>query len=230
MKDLSIRSSEEEIMDDLSISGEVVDQTLLELDVINRWLGGNQISIRAFRKLAKEADSISIADLGCGAGDVIKPMIKWCRRKNIPVKALGIDANPHIVKFAQDHALDYPEFTFEAVNIFNPDFKVRKFDIIHCCLFTHHFSHDQLIDLFRMFREQSELGVIINDLHRHSLAYYSIYWLTKLFSKSKMVQNDAALSVARGFRKNELESILQSAGISAYTLKWKWAFRWQLIF
>ena len=51
---LQQRSEELEIMDDLNISGDVVPQTLHELDVINRLLGGNQISLSAFRSVIKK--------------------------------------------------------------------------------------------------------------------------------------------------------------------------------
>jgi hypothetical protein len=37
---LSGRSYEEELMDDLEDSGEVIPQTLRELETINKWLGG----------------------------------------------------------------------------------------------------------------------------------------------------------------------------------------------
>ncbi|MBA4057205.1 MAG: SAM-dependent methyltransferase, partial [Marivirga sp.] len=70
---------------------------------------------------------------------------------------------------------------------------------------------------------------IINDIHRHSLAYYSIRLLTKVFSKSSMVKFDAPLSVRRAFTKKELLEILNEAGIKKYTIQWKWAFRWQVL-
>ena len=33
----------------------------------------------------------------------------------------------------------------------------------------------------------------------------------------------------RAFKKEELISILKKAGIENYSLRWKWAFRWQII-
>jgi hypothetical protein len=41
------RSADVEIMDDLLCEGEVVDQTLRELDFINHWLGGNAVTLQA---------------------------------------------------------------------------------------------------------------------------------------------------------------------------------------
>ena len=78
---LKARSKEEEIMDDLAIEGEVIQQTLRELDTINQLLGGNQISLKLFKKLAQGQKEISLADLGCGGGDIMVSMAKWCRKR-----------------------------------------------------------------------------------------------------------------------------------------------------
>lgn len=227
---LEQRSTELEIMDDLSISGEVIDQTLKELNTINRTLGGNQISVSAFKKMLDGKSTISLADLGCGGGDIMAEMADVARKKDVNAHFVGIDANKHIVEYAERNTNKYEEISYQAINIFSEEFKNLKFDIIHCCLFVHHFSTDELITLFKQFREQARLGVIINDLHRHPLAYWSISLLTSLFSKSSMVKNDAAVSVARGFKRAELKEILKEAGIEKYRLSWKWAFRWKLIF
>jgi len=78
-------------------------------------------------------------------------------------------------------------------------------------------------------KENSVIGFFINDLHRHPFAYYSIKWLTKIFSKSYLVKNDAALSVLRGFKRRELEIFSAHSSVFSFQLKWKWAFRWLLI-
>ena len=227
---LEKRSNEFEIMDDLSISGEVINQTLRELNTINRTLGGNQISVSAFKKMIKEETSVSLADLGCGGGDIMVEMARASKKLGVEATFVGIDANEHIVTYARNNTIDYGEISYQPINIFSDAFSQQKFDIIHCCLFVHHFTTEELVKLFKQFRKQARLGVIINDLHRHPLAYWSISLLTSLFSKSSMVKNDAAVSVARGFKKKELQEILSEAGISQYRLSWKWAFRWKLIF
>lgn len=226
---LEHRSEEQEIMDDLHISGEVIGQTLKELDVINRRLGGNAISLSSFKRLLKKNQIASVADLGCGGGDILIGMAKIAHHLGKEISFTGIDANTHIVQYAKDHCLNWPNIHFQPINIFDSEFQKQQFDVIHCCLFLHHFTQGQLVELFRSFKSQARRAIVVNDLHRHPLAYHSIKWITRFFSKSYMVQNDAAVSVARGFKRAELESILSQAGIREYTLKWRWAFRWQLV-
>jgi 2-polyprenyl-3-methyl-5-hydroxy-6-metoxy-1,4-benzoquinol methylase len=225
------RSTEKEWMDELDSSGEVIIQTLKELDYINRKLGGNSISIHALKKLCKSypSKSVTLADLGCGGGDILKEMVQWSRKRKIDLKLVGIDANKNIIEYANENCKDYPEISFAAYNIFSSEFQSLKFDIYHSSLFTHHFTDEELIELLSNCYKNCSMGIIINDLHRHWFAYFSIKWLTKFFSKSPMVQNDAAVSVQRGFSKSEVSNILKSAGITNFSIRWKWAFRWEII-
>lgn len=233
MADFSVRSEEEEIMDDLNCSGQVVDQTLEELEFINKWLGGNKVTISALKQCVSatsKADHVlEIADLGCGSGDMLRIITQIFRKNNLLIKGVGIDANPNIIEHARKKSLAFPELHFETSNVFAPDFQKQKYDLIIATLFLHHFSASQLTELFKSLKEQARQKIIINDLHRHWLAYYSIKILTALFSKSSMVKFDAPLSVLRGFTRKELVSILAEAGITRYTLYWRWAFRWQLV-
>ncbi len=227
----SNRSSGIEIMDDLNCNGEVVHQTLRELEFINKWLGGNAVTLDAVEKLTTglKNTTLSIADLGCGSGDMLRLLSDWASKRQIKLQLTGIDANPHIISFARTRCADHPEITFEAVDIFSDEFKKRKFDIVLGTLFYHHFDSDHLIRFFSQLKQQARIGIVINDIHRHWLAYYSIKYLTQLFSHSSMVKFDAPLSVLRAFKRNELENIMTNSGMRHYTLKWKWAFRWQTI-
>ncbi len=225
------RSEKTEIMDDLNCAGEVVDQTLRELETINRWLGGNSITIDGIRKLlpVQGNQPVEIVDLGCGGGDMLIEIARYGRKKNFPLKLIGIDANPHIIEFAKRNCEAYPEIEFLAMDIFSSEFKELRFDVAIATLVTHHFESTSLSQLCVTLQRQSKLGVVINDLHRHWLAYYSIKVLTLAFSKSSMVKYDAPLSVLRSFKKKEWLQILHQGGITNYSITWKWAFRWQLV-
>lgn len=220
-------------MDDLSSGGEEMDQTLRELETINKWLGGNHVTINGIEKLLQRKhlkEELVIADLGCGGGDMLILVAEWAKKCRISVKLKGYDANPNIIEYARKNGLDYEEITFETKDIFSDSFKEESFDIVLCTLFTHHFKDDDLAKIFNQFQKQASLGVVINDLHRHPIAYFAIRLLTQFFSKSPMVKYDGPLSVRRAFRKADWHNILQQAEISNFYLRWKWAFRWQLIF
>ena len=230
------RSAEPELMDDLNLSGEALRRNLDELEIINHWLGGNKVVTDALAKILRKTPAINtanqtlqIADIGCGGGDILRVVARWAQRRQLKVALTGIDANDFMVNYARQKCGPYPNITVVQENIYGPDFQKRRFDIIICSLFCHHFTSVELITMWEQLYRQANHAVIINDLHRHPLAYYSIKWITKLFSGSYLVKNDAPLSVLRAFQKAELEEILNKCNISKYSLGWQWAFRWQLI-
>jgi 2-polyprenyl-3-methyl-5-hydroxy-6-metoxy-1,4-benzoquinol methylase len=230
MPDFTNRSTEVEIMDDLTCEGEVVEQTLHELDFINKWLGGDQVTLDAVAGLLDKTPAgkkIVIVDLGCGSGTLLSKIASLLKAKKRKATLIGIDANPTIVGYARRY---HPESAIEflAIDIFSEEFSRMKFDVVIGTLFFHHFTNQQLTSFFQQVSKQTSIGIVVNDIHRHPLAYFSIKWLTALFSKSAMVKFDAPLSVLRAFKKKDWSAILGDAGLS-YSLKWKWAFRWQLI-
>lgn len=231
MTSFSQRSLQKELIDDFNCSGEELRQTLRELKTINKLLGGNRVTTDGIKKLMATSPPgrITVADVGCGGGDMIRVMHDWANRKKLTIDFLGLDANPHTVQMASDNLSDLSRIRLETTNVFDPVFQQEKTDIVTCTLFTHHFTDDELVRMFKAFKEKATIGMVINDLHRHPLAYYSIKILTRLFSNSRLVINDAPISVQRSFRKKELQEILNQAGWRNYSVTWHWAFRWQVV-
>jgi ubiquinone/menaquinone biosynthesis C-methylase UbiE len=229
MPDFSKRSYKKELLDRDDIPFEDIKRNMQELDFINKWLGGHKITIKGLKKLIPSCRNagLVIAEIGCGGGDNLRVLKKYCEKIKIPASFIGIDINLHCIEFAKSRkenagiefiASDYAEVQFE-----------NKPDIIFTSLFCHHFTHEELRKQFQWMRFNSQAGFFINDLHRHLLAYYSIKLLTALFSKSYLVKNDAPLSVLRGFKRKEIELMNAENKILNVQLKWQWAFRWLLI-
>ena len=221
----SIRSYQKELLDRDDIPFEDIRQNMKELNFINTWLGGHAITLEAFKKLCGNKKQISVCEIGCGGGDNLLAIEKWCNKNGINVKLTGIDMKPECITFAEGRK----EFS-SPVKWITSDYKKVQFptkpDIIFSSLFCHHFTDEELIFQLRWMKANTQIGFFINDLQRHFLAYYSIKILSRVFSKSYLVKNDAPLSVLRGFNKMELKHLLEQAGIKGFEVKWKWAFRW----
>jgi SAM-dependent methyltransferase len=230
---LNVRASGPELMDDLTLASDALRQNLDELETINTWLGGYQPVLNALRRLRSRFPSgrpLRVADLGSGGGDTLRHIAQWARKNHVSVELTGVDANQFMLDYAANKSTAYPEISYLKADIFSAEFQLHSYDVLTCSLFCHHFSDDELILLLRQWQAQARVAVVINDLHRHWLAYYSIKWLTRLLGGSYLVQHDAPLSVARAFRREDWVTLLARAGITTYTLRWRWAFRWQLIF
>lgn len=226
------RAAGPELMDDLTLATDALRQNLDELETINTWLGGYQPVLNALALLRPRfprGRPLRLADLGSGGGDTLRHVARWARKNGVAVELTGIDANPFMLEYAAAQSQDYPEISYRQFDIFAPEFQHEPYDVLTCSLLCHHFTDDELVTLLRQWHAQAQVAVVINDLHRHWLAYHSIKWLTRLLGGSYLVRHDAPLSVARAFRRSDWVALLARARITNYVLRWRWAFRWQLI-
>ncbi|MGE9315002.1 methyltransferase domain-containing protein [Niabella sp. CJ426] len=225
MPDFSTRSSEKELLDDPLIPFKDIRQNMQELNTINTLLGGHAITKRGFRKILGTRQEVSICEIGCGGGDNLFAIDQWCKRAGVKAKLTGIDINAHCVEFAKDRYRDI------GIEFICSDYKASAVypDVIFSSLFCHHFTNEELVSMLQWMQQHSKAGFFINDLHRHPLAWWSITGLTKVFSRSYLVKNDAPLSVLRGFKKKEWRQLLRKAGVEA-DINWQWAFRYLIVY
>lgn len=227
MINLRHRSYQKELMDADDISFADMAQTLKELNIINTRLGGHAITISGLKNLWKKKTPLLLCEIGCGGGDNLAAIYRYCQQQQIPVRLIGIDMNATCISYARDR---YTQLPCEWIC---SDYAQVRFsetpDIIFTSLFCHHFTDEQLVFMLDWLRRNSRCGFFINDLHRHWLAFYLIKYITRFFSKSHLVKHDASLSVARSFRRGEWNRLFAAAGISSFSVRWRWAFRWLVI-
>jgi 2-polyprenyl-3-methyl-5-hydroxy-6-metoxy-1,4-benzoquinol methylase len=232
---LSRRLDQRELLDDPDIPEADLERNLVELDLINRYLGGHRITLDGLRRLVRTPIArdilrqrpLRVCEIGCGGGDNLLVIDRWARRQGIPLEIIGVDMKETCTNFARRKQWSNP------ARWITDDYQAVRFDaqpdITFSSLFCHHFADPALPGMLRWMYERSTCGFFINDLHRHPLAYYSIKWLTAGLSKSYLVRNDAPLSVQRAFRRQDWKTFLQRAGLDTGGVRWKWAFRWLVI-
>ena len=224
------RTDKEELMDDFSIGGDLLRDTLDKLENINRWLGGNLMTVRALKKVLKnhpKEQELTIADIGCGHGDILRDVAKFGRKNGYKMKLIGMDANPTAIAYANELSTEFSELSFKTEDIFSEEFKNRKFDVVLATLFLHHFKEEQLVSFLGNTLKQTKIAVVVNDLHRHKLAYY-LFMLLSVFIKNNMIIEDGLTSVLRGFKRNDLVRISKKLKVKSQ-VSWKCAFRFQWI-
>jgi len=226
------RTQETEIMDDFSLQGEELKAALDQIARINQLLGGNNLTLHGIKKLLKNtaiSKTITVADIGCGNGDMLRMLAKFGRKNNLNFKLIGIDANDFTINYAKKLSIEYSNIEYKCVDIFSEDFKSLKYDIALCTLTLHHFTNEEILNIITTFNKNAETGIVINDLHRSKLAYRLFELICFLFNLNKMSREDGLVSILRGFKKNELEEFSKKLNLKNYTIKWKWAFRYQWI-
>lgn len=223
-----IRTSDPEIMDDFELKGEALEQTLNDLNRVNRLLGGDRISIKGIKKLLSSAKTkdISIADVGCGNGGFLRHLAKWGRKHGYDFKLIGIDANPFSIDLAKEQSKDFPEINYLIKDFLKPEFRKLNYDIIICNLTLHHFKDEQIIELMNYFYDQSKMGIVINDLHRSSAAYRAFQAFCSVFISNEIARKDGLTSILRGFKKKDFKIYKKSLPPAQHFISWEWAFRY----
>jgi hypothetical protein len=215
-------------MDDFSVSGELLRDTLDKLGNINKWLGGNRVTIDGISQLLKHKSkdkTYTIIDLGCGHGDILRLVAKYGREQGYKFKLLGIDANQDATDYANELSVDFPELTFENIDIFSEQFEALDFDIALTTLFLHHFKNEDILNLLGSLSKHAKLGIVVNDLQRSKIAY-GLFKLLGLTITNHMIVQDGLTSILRAFKRTDLEQFSEKLRLKSQ-IRWKWAFRYQ---
>ena len=214
------------------MEGNELKEALDKIAEINRWLGGNKITLDGIKDLLKNQPKdkpVSILDIGCGNGDMCRAIADFARQENRTISILGIDANQYTIGYAEACSKAYPSITYRVQDVFGEAFKAVRYDIAVCTLTLHHFSDEAILALMKLLSEQATLGVVINDLQRSPIPYRLFQLICFVFGLNRMSREDGLTSILRGFKRADLEKYSRQLHPKEYSINWRWAFRYQWI-
>lgn len=230
--DTKLRTDQPELMDDLSMEGDQLRRTLDQIASLNKMLGGNAITRDGVAQLIQSLpldETVTIVDLGCGNGDMLRMLSDFAVHEGRTFQLIGIDANVDTVRYARELSAVYPNIAYLTADIFGPELEQLHFDIALCTLTLHHFESHQIESLMRRLVANANVGIVINDLERSGVAYRLFQLMAWTLRFDDMPRNDGLVSILRGFKRHELVALSQKLKIEHYTLRWKWAFRYQWV-
>lgn len=228
--DLARRSEALELMDDRSIAGAELTTALRELRWINRLLGAAWPTLEGVARLwhyAGQPARLSLLDIGAGSGDVNRWLLRWAAWRRIDLHITLLDIHRDTCATAATYYRDEPRISVVQGDVWQ--LPVQRVDIVTAALFIHHFPTPQLPDLLMTMLRTARLGVVVNDLQRHALAWAGIWIATRLLSRSRMIRYDAPLSVQRGFQGADLDRLRSVPGLASLRYAWRPLFRYLLI-
>lgn len=213
-------------MDNLSLAGDELLQTLDGLSVINRYLGNTNATFQAVKKEILQADGpLKIIDLGCGGGDNLGAIAAWCAKNRHSVELIGIDGNANILDYASAKNTQDIQVTYVQADILAQSFELPACDILISSHFMYHFSDEELVHFLQKAKQKISHKIIFSELERNALAFMLFKLGAPFLPFSKMVKQDGLQAIRRSFTQKELISIFNQAEIESYQIKWKWAFR-----
>ena len=220
------RSSKLEHLDLGDYTAEEYEGCIVELQRVNRWLGdARALRTSLFTKLRRlRRTTFSILDVGAGSGELLRAIAEWSAGNGYDARLTGVELN---ARSACAIAEQSAKFGIDAVraDAFSLPFADDQFDYSICSLFTHHFENKDVIEVLRELSRVAREEVLVIDLHRHPISYYFYTTIGRLFFRNRLIREDGALSILRGFKPHELEDLAKRAGLRQIKVQRRFPYR-----
>jgi 2-polyprenyl-3-methyl-5-hydroxy-6-metoxy-1,4-benzoquinol methylase len=188
-------------------------RTLGDLAWINRWLGGTRLVQRHLATtLGGPAGPVRILDVATGYADIPRAIVRWARRRGLPVQIEAIDHHDRIAHLAQEASAAYPEIRVRRAGALPLPYPDGSFDIVLASLILHHMDGTEQVRLLRELYRVARHAVLVNDLRRGRWPFLVTWASLHVLSRSRLIHHDGPLSVRRGFRPAELLALAEEAG------------------
>ncbi len=230
--DFGRRSSEPELMDTEPVGFEEFRGCLRQLEVANRWSLAYRPTLAWLDRLVARhpdpARPLSILDVGCGHGDMLRRIARRAALRGVAVDLTGVDLNPWAKEAAERASPPGgPSIRYEAANVFDlgPE---RRFDAVVSALFAHHLADPELVRFLRWMEERTALGWFVNDLHRHPVPYHFLRLVFPAVGAHRFCIHDGPVSVTRAFTRDDWQRLLAEADLDprGVEIAWWFPFRW----
>lgn len=219
--DFSTRAALPEIMDDDGLDPAVYAAVIATLAEVNTVTRARPPTLAWVKRMTAGRRHFRLLDVGFGHGDMLRAIAGWARAAGKTCELVGIDLNPRsapVAAAATDPALGICWQTGRAETL---DFEA---DFIISSLVAHHMDDAELVRFLRWMDGAARVGWLVNDLHRHPIAWAGFKALAALLRWHPIVAHDGALSVRRGFTGADWQRLLAAAGVPA-EVRWHLPFR-----
>lgn len=227
---LKQRARKAELMDDLSAGGPELREALQHLRVLNRIFSAAAPTLFGVQRLWREADKpsrLSVLDIGSGSGDVNRQLLSWADASRIELNITLADITEEACEEARQFFRNEPRVQVMRSDLF--DLPEACADVITGTQFVHHFDEEELPAVVDRMRRASRLGVVINDIHRHWIAWAAVWLAARMISDNRYIRNDGPLSVAKGFRSADWKKLGRAIGDTHMFFAWRPLFRYAVV-
>ena len=221
------RSGELEHLDKGDYTPEEYEGCMVELRRVNRWLGDASALRRSVLPEIESdgARAFSLLDVGAGTGELLREAARWARERKMRARLVGLELNGRSALGIREESCAFEEIAAVRGDALRLPFAAGAFDYVMCSLFTHHFRDDAVVAVLREMARVARRRVYVIDLHRHPVAYYFFTTVGRLFLHNRLIREDGALSILRGFAPRELRRLAERAGLARVKVERRFPYR-----
>jgi 2-polyprenyl-3-methyl-5-hydroxy-6-metoxy-1,4-benzoquinol methylase len=224
--DLTHRRDETEWLDGAELNAADLERVLRDLATFNQMFLGHYPVLRWLDQAVRAAGNggpLTLVDVGCGYGDLLRAIRRWSRRRNLDFNLLGIDLNPETIRIARAATDVADRIDYQSVNVFELA-STTPIDLMVSSLVTHHLSDHEITEFLRLMEKTARRGWAVCDLQRSRFLYHFIGLSSRLARFHPMITHDGQLSVARSLTRAEWQQRIAGAGISSADASIRWFF------
>ncbi|MEO8294451.1 MAG: methyltransferase domain-containing protein [Gemmatimonadota bacterium] len=204
-----------ELLDDPDADPAIVRRSLGHITRANRWFGGSAaFKFGLGRVLAglPPGRTLSIFDVGTGAGDLPMAGAAWARTRGFTLRPLGLDRSYPAAHLARENGVMAIVGCAGTLPL-----KDRSVDIVLVSQVIHHLQQDAAVRLILECNRVARTGVIVSDLERARLAMAGFWIGSRLLNFDQTTRIDGITSVRRGYSPGEFRDLFARAGMPAQT-------------
>ena len=198
-----------EALDSSGLNPDVARATLRDIAVANRLFGGVAAVWYGVDRLLAGSPrrDLVVADVGAGAGDILRAASTLLRRRGYRVQAVALDFHLEAARMAR-HA----GHGAVRADAFHLPLAERSVDIVIASQLLHHYGRDSAAVLLGELRRVARVGVVVADLRRTWVAAWGIWMAATLLRFHPVSRADGMLSVRRGYTAAEFIALCRLAG------------------
>jgi SAM-dependent methyltransferase len=209
---LTLSSVGVEALDNPATDPALVARMLRDIARCNRWLGGAAAMQYGLAQLFTPADrgaSLSVFDIGTGAGDLPRAAVRWGARRGVAIRPLGLERIATAASLAQRNGVTMVLGCAGALPL-----RAGSVDIVLVSQVAHHLDRDSTIRLVAACNRLARRGVIIADLHQRWFAAPGFRLAGPLLGLHATTVDDGVTSLRRGYTVPSLRGLCVEAGIA----------------
>jgi ubiquinone/menaquinone biosynthesis C-methylase UbiE len=165
-----------------------------------------------------------VLDVGTGAADIPRELVRWARRQGRRVRVFALDRDPATLRIAAELVRDYPEITFLRGDALALPIRSEAVDLTISAMTLHHLEPEAGVRYLAEMDRAARVGFVVNDLARSRAAHWVVWLITRFITRSAISRHDGPLSVKRSYTPGEVRGLCEQAGLAGVDVVHHWPY------
>lgn len=200
---------------------------MMDIARVNGLFGGRMVTMIHVKRLlaAMPAERlITVLDVGTGAGDIPRELVRWARRQGRRIRVFALDRDAATLRIAAKVVRDYPEISFLRGDALALPIRPEAVDLTISAMTLHHLEPDAGVQYLAEMDRAARVGFVVNDLVRSRIAHWVVWLITRFITRSAISRHDGPLSVKRSYTPREVSGLCEQAGLKGVDIVHHWPY------